>query len=164
MPAALAAFTALSLTAEVQKPGAAAPAKESKDPKIAKQKDIVHLLKVLGWPAGNAEAARKQLQTAAKDPKYSNFPAAYWKDYESAATPEAFEKILVPLFEKAYTHDEIKTLLKFMGSPEFKFFAEKNPDVKVKKEAFEGFSKYMTEVGGKLREKHGVKVGAPVKK
>jgi len=161
MRTAFAALAVLSLNAEIQKPGAKAPAKEAP---VSKQKDIAQLLQLLGWPASNAEAARKQLQAAAKDPRFSNFPAAYWKDYESAATPEAFEKILAPLFDKAYTHDDIKGLIKFMGSPEFKFFAEKNPDVKVKKEAFEGFSKYMTETGGKLREKHGVKVPAPAKK
>lgn len=169
-PVALAALAALCLNAEIQKPSQTAPAKESKEQKPTKQKDIVSLLKALGWPASNAEAARKQLQTAAKDPKLAAFPAAYWKDYEAAATPEAFEKILVPIFDKAYSHDEIKTILKFVSTAEFKFFLEKNPEVKVKKEAYEGFSKYMTEVSGKLRDKYGVKpppagpLAAPAKK
>ena len=162
---ALAALTTLSLGAEIQKPGAAAPAKEAKDPKEAKNKDILRLLKLLGWPASNAEAARQQLQSSARDPRFSAYPAAYWKDYEAAASPETFERILLPIFDKNYSHEDIKTFIRLVSSPEFKFFMEKNPEVKVKKEAYETFSKYMTEVGGKLREKHNVKLpGAPVKK
>jgi len=164
-PLALTALTALTLCAETQKPAAVVPPKEAKEPKESKQKDIVRLLRIMGWPATNSEAARQQLQTTAKDTKFAGYPAAYWKDFEGAASPEAFEKILVPLFDKTYSHDEIKTFVKLLSSPEFKLFVEKNPDTKIKKEAFEAFSKYMTEAGAKLQEKHGISKGAaPAKK
>lgn len=165
LPLALAAFAALALGAETQKAAPPVSAKEGKDAKEAKRKDISALLKLLAWPSTNSDAARQQLKAAAKEPSLASFPAAYWKDYEAAASPEAFERILVPLFDKAYSHEEIKTFIKLVSTPEFKLFAEKNPESLVKKDAYEGFSKYMTEVGGKLREKHGIKaVPAPVKK
>lgn len=160
-PLALSALMGLSLGADTQQAGAKAPAKAAPDPKRV---DIVRLLKVLNWPAANSEAARKQIEAASKDPKFGAFPAAYWKDYEAAATPEAFEKILLPLFDKTYSHDEVKALLRLMATPEFKLFLEKNPDAMLRKDAYEGYSKYMTEVGGKLREKHKVVLPAPAKK
>jgi uncharacterized protein len=164
---ALAPLATLFLGAETQKPAASVPAseaKDAKDAKEAKRKDTVRLLKLIGWPATNSEAARQQLQNTAKDPKFAGYPAAYWKDFDAAASPEAFEKILVPLFDKTYSHDEIKSFLKLLNSPEFKLFVEKNPDTKVKKEAFEAFSKYMTETSSKLQDKHGLKGAAPAKK
>lgn len=165
MPAALAVLATFALNAEVQKPKPNAPAQAPKDPKQAKQKDILTLLRILDWPATNSEAARKQLDAAAKDPKAAGMPAAYWKEFHSAAMPDAFEKILIPIFDKAYTHDEVKSLIKLMNTPEFRLFLEKNPETKLKKEAFDGYSKYMTEVGAKLREKHTAKApAAPVKK
>ena len=167
---ALALFAFASLAADTQKTPPSPVMKENRE---AKQKDISLLLNVLGWPKANSDAARKQLEGAAKDPKIHAFPAAYWKDYSDAASPDAFEKLLTPIFDKAYSHSEIKALLNMFASPEFKqlmdkqaeglkLFIDKNPSL-VKAKAFQVYSAHMTEVGKKLREKHGIKVEEPKK-
>jgi hypothetical protein len=169
-PIALAVLTFATLAADTQKTPPSAAVTENR---AAKQKDISLLLSVLGWPKANSDAARKQLEGAAKDPKIHAFPAAYWKDYSDAAGPEAFEKLLAPIFDKAYTHAEVKALLNLFASPEFKqlmdkqpeglkLFVDKNPSL-LKAKAFQAYSAHMTEVGKKLREKHGVKLEEPKK-
>lgn len=145
----LAADTQKSVPAASQSPAASAPASE------AKSKDIHRLLGVLGIAKENSDATRKQLKEARKDAKLASFPDAYWKDFESAASPEAFEKILAPLFEKTYTAEEIKLLIKIYSAPENKFLIDKDPRMVVRKEAFEAFSTYMTETGKRLAKKHG---------
>lgn len=150
----------------------AAPAKAG-DKLPQKAKDIARLLFVLGLPQANSESARKQLTAAAKDPKLSGYPAAYWKDYQDAAGPEVFANLLHPVFDKAYTAEEVSQLLQLMESPELKAAAEKHPKGMalffqkhpslLTNVAYKRFSEYMGEVGKKLREKHGLKEPAPAK-
>jgi hypothetical protein len=161
---ALAGLAFLAMAADTQKTTAPATAKVSPD---TKQNDIVRFLAALGMPKANSEAARKQITTASKDPKLSSYPAAYWQDYLESAAPATFEKILVPIFDKAYTHEEIKACLKMYGSAEFKQVMEKHPEgmlllfeknpAMLRGQAFEAFSTHMTEVGRKLQQKHGIK-------
>ena len=118
-------------------------------------------------PQANSDAARSQITAASKDPKLSGYAAAYWKDYQDSASPDAFRKILLPIFDKAYSHDEIKAFLKLLADPDFKKAADRNTDglrllfekhpTLLKGKAFESFTAYMNEVGKKLHEKHGIK-------
>jgi hypothetical protein len=165
----LAALAFQPLTADTQK--STAPA--VKESPATKQKDIIRFLTVLGMPQANSEAARKQITAASKDPKLAGYPAAYWKDYLDAAAPETFEKLLSPIFDKAYSHDEIKSFLKLFATPEFQKAVEKNPEGyrlfmekhpgMLRAQAFESFSSHMTEVGKKLQQKHGIKAPEPKK-
>ena len=59
------------------------------------------------------------------------------------------------MFEKTYTAEEIKLLIKIYSAPENKFLIDKDPRMVVRKEAFEAFSTYMTETGKRLAKKHG---------
>lgn len=157
------AAACLSLAADTQKPAVAAPAAS----KTTKAQDISHLLGALGWPEANSETARKQLATAAKDPKLAGYPAAYWKDYNEAASPAAFEKLLQPVFDQAYSHEEIKALVKLFASAEMKKVMEKHPEglrllldkhpALLKAKSYDAFSKHLTEVGKELAKKHGIK-------
>ena len=159
---ALAALTSLSLTADTQKRPTTPAAKAE-----SKERDILRFLEALGMPQANSDAARNQISAAAKDPKLSAYPAAYWKDYQEAASPDAFRKFLLPIFDKAYSQDELRAFLKLLADPDFKKAADRNPEAlrlffekhpaMLKGKAFETFSAYMTEVGKKLREKHGIK-------
>lgn len=161
---ALATLAAVNLAADTQKTAPTAASKENRDAKI---KDIQRLLAALGMPQSNSDAARKQITTASKDPKLAAFPAAYWKDYLESASPETFEKLLLPIYDRAYSHEDIKAFLRLFASPEYKqvtekqpegmrLLAEKNPAL-LRGKAFEAFSAHMTEVGKKLQAKHGVK-------
>lgn len=161
---ALATLAATNLVADTQK---TAPPAASKENREAKARDIQRLLQALGMPQSNSEAARKQITAASKDPKLASFPAAYWKDYLESASPETFERLLLPLYDKAYSHEDIKALLRLFASAEFKqamdkqpegmrLLTEKNPAM-LRGKAFEAFSAHMTEVGRKLQEKHGIK-------
>ena len=154
------------LPADTQK---TAPAPATKESREAKTQDLQRFLAALGMPRSNSEAARKQITAASKDPKLAAFPPAYWKDYLDSASPETFEKLLLPIYDKAYSHEDIKAFLKLFASPEFKqvldrqpegmrLLTEKNPAM-LRGKAFEAFSAHMTEVGRKLQEKHGVKAG-----
>lgn len=145
---------------------AGSPAKtEAKLP--PKARDIAKLIFLLGLPQANSEAARKQLAAAAKDPKLSGYPEAYWKDYQEAASPDVFATLLHPLFDKAYTQDEVAQLVQLLESPEFKAAADKHPKGTallfqkhpslLTNAAYKRFSEHMSEVGKKLREKHGIK-------
>lgn len=168
---ALATLVAVNLPADTQKTAPPAASKENRD---AKAKDIQRFLAALGMPQSNSDAARKQIAIASKDPKLAAFPASYWKDYLESASPETFEKLLIPLYDRAYSHEDIKAFLRLFASPEFKqvtekqpegmrLLAEKNPAM-LRGKAFEAFSAHMTEVGRKLQAKHGVKSEEPKKK
>lgn len=166
------AFVALSsLAADTQKQPSV-PAKTATRAE-SKERDILRFLEALGMPQANSEAASKQISAAAKEPKLSGYPAAYWKDYQESVSPDVFRKLLLPIFDKAYSHDEIKAFLKLLADPDFKKAADKNADglrlffekhpALLKGKAFESFSAYMTEVGKKLRDKHGIKAPEPKK-
>lgn len=169
IPFALAALALLPLAADTQK--TAVPV--AKEAPATKQQDLVRFLAALGMPKANSEAARKQITTASKEPRLAGYPAGYWSDYLAAAGPDTFEKLLVPIFDKAYTHEEIKAFLKLFASPEFKQAVEKNPEGyrlfmekhpgMLRSQAFESFSSHMTEVGKKLQQKHGIKAPEPKK-
>lgn len=138
----------MPLHASPQKPAAPAVAPSTK------KADLVLLMKHLGIGSTNSEATHKQIQAARKDPKLANLPAGYWADLEKAANPQAFEQLLLPIFDKAYTHDEVRQLLRLMANPEFKLFMEKNPLQKLVREGYPAFSKYMDDQAKQLKEKY----------
>lgn len=149
----------LPADASPQRPGAtdAAP--------TTKTADLMQLIRRLAIGSTNADATRKQIQVARKDPKLASLPPAYWNDLEQVATPEVFERLMLPILDKAYTHEEVRQLLKLMTTPEFRLFMDKNPLQKVVREGYPVFSKYMDEQAKQLREKHQpTPQGAPEKK
>jgi hypothetical protein len=167
---ALAALAFTAAAADVQKTPSVATTKNQQE---SKRDDVIHLLAALGMPQANSEAAKKQILSASKDPKLASLPESYWKDYLAAAGPGTFEKILVPIFDKAYSHAEIKALLALYASPEFKKVQEKHPEgfrmiteknpLLLRGKAYEAFSSHMTEVGKSLQQKHGIKAPEPKK-
>lgn len=95
----LALLAPLGVAADTQKKTdpapkkAATPAKETGD---SRTRDISRLLGMLGMPKANSEAARRQLAAAAKDPKLTGFPEAYWKEYNEAASPRPSRSCCCP--------------------------------------------------------------------
>jgi hypothetical protein len=60
---------------------------------------------------------------------HSDIPKSFWKKYKNEIVKENLEslkKIMIPIYRKAYTSDEIKELITFYESPIGKTFLSKN--------------------------------------
>ncbi len=90
-----------------------------------KQKDIEKILTLTG-SAQMAVQVIEQMVGAFKQ-TMPNAPAKFWDDFMKEVDPNDLVKLMVPVYDKHFTHDDIKQLIKFYESPIGKKFLEKTP-------------------------------------
>ncbi|TXK46445.1 DUF2059 domain-containing protein [Pontibacter qinzhouensis] len=81
----------------------------------AKTKDIKKLLEV----TGAADLAMQALQTNMQTLKSSNpnIPTEFFTEFQKEFNAELLLKSIAPIYDKHYTHDEVKQLIKFYQTP-----------------------------------------------
>jgi len=87
-----------------------------------KNDDIVKLLKVSG-----ADKMSSQIFDAMTAQFKSMMPNANWAEIKKKANLDGLLYECIPIYDKYYTHDEIKQLIKFYESPLGKRLVETNP-------------------------------------
>jgi len=91
-------------------------------------KDIKHLFDINGSRA-TFLASIPQIIGSFKNLR-SDIPEKIWTELEKEMSGEALEELvnlLVPIYKKHFTHEEIKQMVQFFESPAGKKFAEKSP-------------------------------------
>jgi hypothetical protein len=81
----------------------------------AKQQDILKLLRL----SGSAELglqAMDQIMMSFEE-MFPDVPAGFWADFRNEAKAEDLLDMMVPIYDKYYTHDDIRDLIKFYESP-----------------------------------------------
>lgn len=119
------AFSSFSVAAPAQ-------AQEKADAKTekkvsAKEKDIRKFLKVTG-AAKLAEQSMRQMVQLYKR-QMPQVPAKFWDDFLKEARGEDLLDLLVPIYDKNLSHDDIKALIKFHESPAGKRYVAALPQI-----------------------------------
>lgn len=79
-----------------------------------KKKDIVKLLKLMG----NYEVAEKVIEYTIRPMKMmANVPEGYWETVKKMFDPMDLIEMNAKAYDKYFTHDEIKVLVRFYESP-----------------------------------------------
>lgn len=144
------------------KPATEAPAKPAAAVSDVKLQAIRRMLAVSGTVAGNVEGAKEAIKGIMK-----NSPGVspkFWEELTKSASQEAFEHILIQIYDRNYTLDEIKDLTRFYESPTGKVFLERNG--KVLTESGRVLQAYMESNSKALMKKYAMpdaKAGAPKK-
>ena len=133
------------------KPAAKAAAKSATTPNGAKIEAIKKMLATSGTVEGNVEAARESIKAMTKNSP--NINPKFWAELEKNVNHAAFEQMLVGVYDRNYTLDEIKGLTKFYASPVGKVFLEKNG--KVLSESGRTLQAYMESNSKELMKKYG---------
>jgi len=90
-----------------------------------KRTDIKQLMEITG--VGKlAIQAMNQMITVFKQSDM-RIPDKFWDDFISEADPNELVEMCIPIYEKHFTHDEIKQLLKFYKTPIGKKVIETQP-------------------------------------
>lgn len=91
----------------------------------AKEKDIRKLLKITGsekLAKQNFELMLRQLKLA-----FYQVPTTFWDGFEEKAEMNQITELIVPIYAKHFTHEEVKDLVKFYNTSLGKKLIEKTP-------------------------------------
>jgi hypothetical protein len=125
----------------------AGPAAAAVDPK--KTADIKKLLVLTG--SGNlgkqvATALIGQFKT-----QFPNAPAGFWESFADEIKADELIALLVPVYERNISHEDIKAIIKFYESPAGKRFAAKQPQIT--QESMAVGQKWGQELGARVMQK-----------
>ncbi len=99
----------------------------------AKEKDIRRFLKVTG-AAELATQTMKQMVGMYKQ-QMPQVPAKFWDDFLKEAKAENLIDLLVPIYDKNLSHDDVKALIKFHESPAGKRYTAALPKITAESQA-----------------------------
>jgi hypothetical protein len=101
-------------------------AAEAKKPS-AKEKDIRKLLEI----TGSAKMGKQMMDQMIKQMKVLQpaIPAKFWEEFKKEVKPSELVDMIVPIYAKHLTHDDIKGLIKFYESPVGRKFISVQPAI-----------------------------------
>lgn len=125
-------------------------AQEAPEPGASgKEADIRKLLDVTGSARIGVESADQlieQFKTA-----MPQVPEEFWRDFRAELNEEALVELLVPIYDKHLTHEEITGLIEFFETPIGKSYVEKMPAIM--RESQMAGQKWGQKVGMKVQKK-----------
>ncbi len=135
-------------TQQAAKPSSKAAAKPAPD--AAKLEAVKQMLAISHTVDGNVEAAQESIKAMKKNSPTIN--PKFWDELSGAANHAAFEHLLVGIYDRAYTLEEIRGITKFYTSPAGKAFLEKNGKAQV--ESGRAMQAYMESRSKELMKKY----------
>jgi hypothetical protein len=93
----------------------------------AKQKDIRKLLKMTGSGELGAQVMAQMLGNMKQS--MPNVPEKFWTDFMKDVRTEELVDLIVPIYDRNLTHEDIKELIKFYDSPTGKKFVSVLPKI-----------------------------------
>jgi hypothetical protein len=93
----------------------------------AKQKDIRKLLELSGSGQIGMQVARQMVESFRTS--MPSVPAAFWDDFLKEARGEDLIDLVVPVYDRHLSHDDIKQLIVFYESPTGRKFVSVLPDI-----------------------------------
>lgn len=106
-------------------PGPAAPAANDSTPQ--KLDDIRKLLDLSGTPA-MAKTVFDQMMGQFRM-SMPNVPQDVWNELATEITPQSFTDLIIPIYDRNLTHDDVKGLIAFYESPVGKKFVSVQPAI-----------------------------------
>ncbi len=79
------------------------------------EKDIKELLVLTGSAQLGKQVASQMFDSFEK--MYPQVPAEFWDEFKKEMKTDDLINLMVPIYKKYYTHDEIKDLIKFYKTP-----------------------------------------------
>jgi len=92
-----------------------------------KEKDIRRLLEVSG--SGNLGIQVMQNMIGNFQQSFPEVPATFWEEFMKEVTPGKLTDLVVPVYEKYFSHEDIKAFITFYETPAGKRLVEKLPMV-----------------------------------
>ncbi len=120
-------FADIKQAAPASKPPAKPLAKVATAPDAAKIEAIKEMLAVSGTVHGNVEAAHASIKAMTKNSP--GISSKFWKELEKTVNDAVFEQLLVGVYDRNYTLDEVRAITEFYVSPAGRVFLEKNGPV-----------------------------------
>ncbi|MFB6351962.1 MAG: DUF2059 domain-containing protein [Bradymonadaceae bacterium] len=102
-----------------------ASAENSDSETSAKREDIRRLLKITGTPKLGLRIARRIIENMKRS--YPDVPDKFWAEFEDELSEDAFISIIVPIYEKQFTHEDVKKLIEFYKTDVGQKYVEKLP-------------------------------------
>jgi hypothetical protein len=93
----------------------------------AKQKDIRHLLQITGSGELGAQVMTQMLGNMKKS--FPAVPEKFWTDFMKEVHTDELVDLIVPVYDRNLTHDDVKQLIKFYESPTGKKFVSVLPRI-----------------------------------
>lgn len=92
-----------------------------------KEKDIRRLLEVSG--SGNLGIQVMQNMIGNFQQSFPEVPATFWEEFMKEVTPGKLTDLVVPVYDKYFSHEDIKAFITFYETPAGKRLVEKLPMV-----------------------------------
>jgi hypothetical protein len=93
----------------------------------AKAADIRHLLVMTGSGAIGAQVLTQVLGSMKQ--AMPNVPEKFWTDFQAQVKPDELIEMIVPVYDKNLSHEDVKTLIQFYDSPTGKRFVAALPAI-----------------------------------
>jgi hypothetical protein len=125
-----------------------------------KEKDIRRLLGLMNASSMGAQVMGQLRQVFSQ--QNPNIPAAFWDNFMSKAKPEDMTDMIVPIYDKHLSHDDIKELCKFYETPVAKKFVAQMP--KIMQESMAVGQKWGADLAEKViaeLKKQNISLGSP---
>jgi hypothetical protein len=123
-----------------------------------KKADIKRYLELTEGVSKQVDGARRAIQ-AQRRQGGKDMPESVWTALLKAANREAFEAVMMEVYDKSYTAQEMKGILKIIDNPLFKRFSQ-NERTSVQKAIDAALDRTMTETSRRLMQKHQAAKGA----
>lgn len=91
----------------------------------AKQKDIRALMEASGELNNMRQAMLGMINSMRQTTP--DAPAGFWDEFAKAVMTDELPSLLVPVYDRHFTHDQIRELITFWKSPTGRMLAEKQP-------------------------------------
>ncbi len=95
--------------------------------KATKQDDIRRLLAITG-SAKLSEQMMRQMVDAMK-PAMPGVPDSFWDKFLKEAKSEELVELMIPVYDKKFSREEIRKITEFYETPAGKKFVEKTPEI-----------------------------------
>jgi uncharacterized protein len=93
----------------------------------AKQKDIRHLLQITGSGELGAQVMTQMMGSMKKS--FPNVPEKFWSDFMKEVHTDELVDLIVPVYDRNLTHDDVKQLIHFYETPTGKKFVSVLPKI-----------------------------------
>ena len=136
---------------------AQAPKAGQTDNPAAKEQDIRKLLDLTG--SGKLGVQVMEGMIANFKQANPNVPEAFWSDFMKEVSPNGLVDLIVPIYDKHFTHDDIKGLIQFYEGPLGKKVTSSMPQIT--QESMAVGQKWGMDLGMKIQTKLQAAQGAP---
>jgi len=116
-----------------------------------KSKDIKKLLEITGTANNVKLAMGNMIGIMKKNPVYKDIPTEFWDKFVQEINFDEFIEMYVPIYDKYYSHEDVKGIVKFYETPTGKKVIQNMP--LIMSESMSMGQKWGMEIGKKIAEK-----------